>query len=436
MDKPEYDMKRIRKYLRGELPAREMYDLERQAQDDPFLMDLMEGMELAGDDAVHQANLDEIQHHVQGQVERKATVRSFASAWRKWAVAASVVLVGGIGALLIWSPPSVLRVPSAPEEAVAIVSNLGVQEEEVTPEIVLAEPSVPQADAVKLTSAERSVARSQELAGGISKDKLAAITKPAPQPARFQSDTMMVGEPFARLASSVSRADTASGGTAMMVASRLEPGVGQGKRLAISIRSLSEEALALREISGVVKDKESGNPLSGAYIYGLTSHLTAQSGEDGNFTLRLPIEDDNLRVVSSGFEPQTIGVGGRDSLVVVLEQSAGEQNELAAMGWVDRGYPDLGYENLRDTSAAKPRPATGWAAFDQYVAKETDASQGKGTVTLKFQIDSSGRTFNPQLEHTTNPALVKKAMDILLNGPLWELGYDQSRVATVLIEFR
>ena len=42
------DILQIRKYLNGELNARAMHQLERRAQDDPFLMDAMKVMKRLG----------------------------------------------------------------------------------------------------------------------------------------------------------------------------------------------------------------------------------------------------------------------------------------------------------------------------------------------------------------------------------------------------
>jgi len=40
MTKHEKDISQLKKYLEGKLDARSMYELERRAQDDPFLQDM------------------------------------------------------------------------------------------------------------------------------------------------------------------------------------------------------------------------------------------------------------------------------------------------------------------------------------------------------------------------------------------------------------
>lgn len=82
------DISQIRKYLDGELDARAMYELERQAQGDPLLMDLLTGMESA-DGEVHEANLSSIDRQIRERVEQEQKKR--AVSWRTLAVAVSVL---------------------------------------------------------------------------------------------------------------------------------------------------------------------------------------------------------------------------------------------------------------------------------------------------------------------------------------------------------
>jgi len=80
----------IRKYLNGELDASAMYQLERQAQDDPMLMDVMMGMEADGQNQDQHA-LADISQRIKNRVGAKRSVKLFP--WKTWTVAASLVLV-------------------------------------------------------------------------------------------------------------------------------------------------------------------------------------------------------------------------------------------------------------------------------------------------------------------------------------------------------
>lgn len=97
--------KQIRKYLDGELDARAMHELERRAQDDPFLMDALEGYENNPVDS--EGGLSSLQSRLQQRVGQK---EARIIPWRMMGIAASILLLLGIG--LFWyeehSSPSVM----------------------------------------------------------------------------------------------------------------------------------------------------------------------------------------------------------------------------------------------------------------------------------------------------------------------------------------
>jgi len=98
------DISQIRKYLNGELDAKAMHRLEREAQDDPFLMDALEGYEVSGKD--QQANLSELQQRLADRVAPKKE-RSIIL-WRILPIAASLLVALTIGYLFL-KPDSSLR---------------------------------------------------------------------------------------------------------------------------------------------------------------------------------------------------------------------------------------------------------------------------------------------------------------------------------------
>lgn len=436
MGSTKYDIERIRKYLNGDLGEREMYELERQAQDDPILMDLMTGLELAGSEPIHRANLDEIRRRVEQHVGQGGKVRTWIPAWGKWAAAASILLVAGIGVFLVWRPMPESMAPMKPDNEV--LTNFDRQDEYGAEELVAAEmgetPSQDPAGAEVERQMERRVSRPADAKGGISKDKLASITRPQPVPSDYDIDAVLIPH-----VPSANRSDDDVAGMARaettLLAGRSAIGANEGKRLSMSIRSLPVNQAVpslYREVSGVVREKDSGKPLSGVSILGVNKQLYTQSGADGKFSLVLPDNQDSLTLASAGYQIQTVGIPRHDSFVVLLATTPSVRGSSLGM---DRGYPNLGFERLRDTTSGKPRPIGGWTEFDRYVKQETNASEGTGMVTLKFKIGVGGQPISPQLEHTTNPALVKKAMDILLKGPRWEQGKEHNGLATVLIEF-
>jgi TonB family protein len=86
------DISQIRKYLNGELDARAMHQLERQAQDDPFLMDALEGYQQKGKE--QQPHLNELQKRLQ---HRTTAGRKHIALWPAMSIAASILLFISVG---------------------------------------------------------------------------------------------------------------------------------------------------------------------------------------------------------------------------------------------------------------------------------------------------------------------------------------------------
>jgi hypothetical protein len=74
VDKSRANILQIQKYLNGELDAKAMHRLEREAQDDPFLMDALEGYQ--GSTGNQQTNLDLLAGQLNARVIKKSAALS------------------------------------------------------------------------------------------------------------------------------------------------------------------------------------------------------------------------------------------------------------------------------------------------------------------------------------------------------------------------
>ncbi len=88
----------VRKYLAGELSAREMHDLEKAALDDPFLTDALEGLALRADPLDH--DLTELKARLDARVNEKKKHR-VVPLWMR--VAAAVILLVGLGTTVYYT---------------------------------------------------------------------------------------------------------------------------------------------------------------------------------------------------------------------------------------------------------------------------------------------------------------------------------------------
>jgi TonB family protein len=119
------DISQIKKYLQGKLDAQAMHQLERQAQDDPFLMDALEGYEATG---VNSKQLSDLSARLQQRTEKK---EARIIPWRILAAAASVVVMLTVGGLWFYNSKPEVRPLTA-----------RVDKTEVTPESIIQSPAV------------------------------------------------------------------------------------------------------------------------------------------------------------------------------------------------------------------------------------------------------------------------------------------------------
>lgn len=97
-NKPEISEELIRKYLAGELDDRAMHALERQALDDPFLAEALEGYAIHEPD--QSAHLADLQQRLEGRLEqsKRGKVRLL---YYRWASAAAILVILGLSFLWI-----------------------------------------------------------------------------------------------------------------------------------------------------------------------------------------------------------------------------------------------------------------------------------------------------------------------------------------------
>ena len=96
-------MELIQQYLRGELDAKAMHRLEREAQDDPFLMEAIEGYQSVRKD--QQSNLNELSERFERRTGDNHTRNIII--WRVLPAAATLLIALGIG--FLWFKPNLVE---------------------------------------------------------------------------------------------------------------------------------------------------------------------------------------------------------------------------------------------------------------------------------------------------------------------------------------
>ena len=417
MEKGKVDMELIRRYVRGELSPREMYALERQAQADPMLMDIILGME-SDTLAAHDSHLVDVRQRIAARTASeppKTVVRRLAPTQR-WAVAASILAILTVGtwwftrydtttqredtlaAVQEAAPQQQMEKQSAPEPA-----PIGVESEaDATP------PRTPAAIA-KATTEPAAVQEAPTIAPTPEAE--------APKTTKIKVERLAMAPLNARTNAtpldSIAIAINDDSSAHLALADVNRPSV-------IRIRGITPQPLdegQLRTIIGKVVNEETQEPLMGVNIQ-IGNQLGIITDQEGRF---MATDTSNTLITRYiGYESDTTRIDGLDSVLIAMRPDNMALSEVVVIG----------------QHQGRPMPKDGWTAYRQYLGEAVKrASDQAGTVDLSFTVNKAGRPSNFTVTNTTNEALDKLAIDIVRNGPRWVRGENDERKATLQVVF-
>jgi TonB family protein len=411
VSKKETDILLIRKYLNGELDARAMHQLEKRAQDDPFLLDAIEGYEKAGGD--QQPHLDELGGRLQQRVirkERRIIPMKFI------AVAASVLVVLTIGGLWLYksqsgktkiaqvTPVEIKTKPILPPQPDAAKSYA------VKPvEIATLKPKRGPAQLKKSSVANNQVTTIPSPV--IVADQIAAISDK--NKAKELKDTVSLNEVIVMGYTSQKKKDVAASMTTV------SPGVErllQGRAAGVMIRGTGANNINVpkKTIKGKIIGKDDGLPIAGATVRVPGTNASAITDANGMFNLSADSTKSKLVVAYIGYSARQVNIRQRDSLnTIALEPANATLAEVVVTGYTNTAATN----NATVTNA---HPQAGWSGFKKYLKENAVSPDGKtGVVKLSFQVDRAGAVSDIAVVKRLSPATDQKAIELIKNGPPW-----------------
>lgn len=415
MEKGKVDMEQIRRYVRGELTPREMYALERQAQADPMLMDILLGMEQDALD-VHGDNLADIRKRIAERSGRRQTAIRRLLPVQRWAIAASVLAMLTVGT---WWFTREDR--AEPTEAMVEQGKTVVEQREA-----IVEPREP-------------------LIAAAPKELLPKANETTPQRARSTSTEITVSEQMEKKEERLDSVVVVGFGTQKKTAV-----VGAVDYLAaaemdspaltaqashpgdVRIRGISARRLQpQRMLTGKVVDEETKKPMADVALQ-ITADQRITTDALGRFTL--PDTTTTLTLTYIGYEPKTVDIGGIDTLTVALKRTHTSPDEVVVVGYGTKNPSQTVSANF--PKASKPTPKDGWDAYRQYLKDAVKLAPSSGArVDLTFTVDEDGRPTNIAVIETTDEQLNAFAMLIVRDGPRWLPGEADERNVTLRVNF-
>jgi hypothetical protein len=425
------DISQIDKYLNEGLDAKSMHRLERQAQDDPFLMDALEGYESTGRD--QQAQLNELAGRLQQRIEKK---ERRIIPWRLLAAAASVILVCTLGWLWLAKDHSVSTAP------VAELIKPGKKGEPVVVEAPVAEQKGAAAmpkEAPKIQKREKNTASVKvpvisqpkttvpdQLANAPAHDTAVTDTTPLNEmvvmnyAAKRKKDVIssIAANPAGMkktqpdnngqvLRSKVEGVTTTPNTNSQYTNSQMTQGTAAGYLL--------DKFAADNTIKGMVIARDDHLPIPGASVYIKGTKTGVVTDAAGKFTLNADSGKTNLEVASLGYNKALVSTNNKDSLKTIeLEPANQSLNEVVVTSALGL------HKNSTDASITAAHPKEGWHSFSKYLTNNAASPDGNtGIVKLSITMDGRGNITGTKVIKKLSADCDKKAAGLIKNGPPW-----------------
>jgi CarboxypepD_reg-like domain len=398
----------IHKYLNGELDARAMHQLEQEAQNDPFLLEALEGYEISNSE--QQKNIDEINSRLQARINKK---ERRIIPWRIISIAASILIILSVGGLFIKNYR-----PNVEQKTVAHIDNLKsappvTMKTEPSKELATINTAPPPTATIKAPRAVSITAIAQNpkaVAMGNPPSAADVALNPPPKLDAIFKDTTKLAEVNVVGYSTQRKVDimgsvqsipsVAFDKKSLTVANGLE-----GKVAGINIYKAKDKA-----ITGIVKD-ESGQPIPGASIRIKGSAIGTQTNLSGYFKLDSVPNKSTLSVDFIGYNKKEVAVTKRDSLVIAMQPSDQSLNEVVVVG----------YGTRKEQEYQRAQPAAGWDDYKKYLKDNAISPDGKtGTVKLSFVVNTDNSLSDFKIIKSVSATTDSAAIALVTNGPDWQ----------------
>ena len=435
----------IERYLRGELSPAEMHALEKEALNDPFLSEALEGVEQAGPDNflfdLHALNRS---LHKRARTRKSKTIKMWG--WTA-GIAATVLLIAVSGFLVV----SLIREQHARQQAMNEEPSAPPVDEPVKDTLTIAMPlETARPDAGK-NGGGRGDKRPRTRAGALKP----AGTSGAQQPTDAADDAHLLAENEVKESveeapdKSQTRQETAPTNPPDAVATdkqREADALNQGKQLqeAEALSKASGESRALRRerekktaqvpaasqtapdpavvLKGKVVSAEDGEGLPGVNVIVKGTSQGTVTDAEGNYQLTLPALDSRLLFSFVGFEAQEVEIAGSPEVNVRLKADVGQLSEV-----VVTAYGNASNETIEEAASFRiAEPEGGRAAFRRYLLKSLqypgDALNNKveGKVTVRFTVQPGGKLADFEVIKGLGYGCDEELMRLIREGPPWK----------------
>lgn len=416
----------IERYLRGELSAAERHALEKEALDDPFLAEALEGLEHTGGADNFLYDLHQLHKSVRHRTRTRKNKPIKMWGWTV-GIAASVLLVAVSGFLVI----SLLKEQKK--------NNLAMKEEPPA--------ASPETDSIGATlgdSKGKSPAVSQEPPVSAQRQAAAEPAKPGPSatveekeiprgnpPADelAEKDIEREAEEIATVEIPEARAPVKNEDDAVVardvekeVSRKLKgqaAGVDAKKRSAAPSQNLTS---AKRLLTGRVVSATDGEALPGVNVVVKGTNSGTVTNAQGDYQLSLPESESSLVFAFIGFKNTEVNVGDKSQVNVQLAEDVSQLSEVVVTGY---GYTG----NKTDADAPTflfAEPDGGKSRFKNYLSTQMKYPEAalknktEGRVTIRFTVEPNGNLADFEVIKGIGYGCDEELIRLVKEGPAWK----------------
>ena len=439
----QYSAVDIQRYLRGEMSADEMHEMETAALDDPFLADAIEGFEMAmkkEDEQAIQSGLGKLSKEFNERIKTPAKVVPLTlSRWWQISAAAAIILIVGVAVY-----NNTLAPDKNPESKLAttqkhqndsLASQLPEQERSTVlspvadSQIKQNKNSVtpPPTSKASTEAPSRFSVKSKNRPGDeLSKEKAGGSTiKEAETKDDLKKESV---ELSARRPAQVTEAPISSRQTEYDAPEPKAPESAGARN--------SQLAAQLNNFSGRVVDPNN-KPLPYATLQIMPDKVNIVTDQSGNFNFSRKDSIVDVQVGLIGFEQRNFRLQNNTaSNKLVLEPRNQALEEVVVSGYGNKTKKDASKITGKVQNAV---PKIGWIEYEKYLQanKKTPADNPllKGEVVVSFQVKMPHTLTDFKIEKSLSKEHDKEAIRLIQEGPAWKLLSHKKTRITVIVNF-
>lgn len=413
MDKRKHNIER---YLRGEMTPSEMHALEKEALEDPFLSEALEGFQNASPETYL---FDLRQLHQSVHQRTKARKPKIISMWN-WSL--------GIAAGLIFIAASAVFIISSLVQERKDALATAEKTEEATPKpgaVTPADSTLLSGDDATEIPAEQEPARNEAVQSTARQEDPGAIAENNLEQETDDEHTRIARAPDTTAIQSLNPRPEVDNLPAERETSPTTSAEGAAKSL------LSSDTTHL--VKGRVTSADDKTPLPGVNVTVKGTEIETETDINGYFKLNVPDIRQSLTFNFIGMEQVEITPHDRSDVNVELNPDLSQLSEVVVIGYDDDD------KRLRRELA---EPAVGKDAFKDYLEKslkypEHALKNGvEGRVTIEFTVGTDGHLAGFLVLKGLGYGCDDEAIRLVKEGPAWKPSRRNAQAVTERVKLR